>query len=75
MPVCAPDVKGSILLLIHCAVSQSLDAGWIYTSNLQVKGSGSFPRSLDLSLSPGSCAKMTFESVLPGLPTLIVCEQ
>lgn len=48
---------------------QSLDASWIYTSNLQVKGSGLSPQSLDLSLSPGSCAKMTLslESVLPGL--------
>lgn len=65
----------SILLLIHRAISQSLDAGWIYTSNLQVKGSGSFPQFLDLSLSPGSCAKRTLESVLPGLLTLIVQEQ
>lgn len=48
---------------------QSLDAGWIYTSNLQVKGSGLSSQSLDLFLSPGSCAKMTLslESILPGL--------
>lgn len=59
-----------------CAVTnppshQSLDAGWIYTSNLQVKGSGLSSQSLDLSLSPGSCAKMclSLESVVPGLPT------
>jgi len=48
---------------------RSLDAGWIYTSNLQVKGSGLSSQSPDLSLSAGSCAKMTLhlESVLPAL--------
>lgn len=53
---------------------QSLDAGWIYTSNLQVKGSGLSSQSFDLSLSPGSCAKMSLslESVLPGLPTALI---
>ena len=55
----APQMSKALYPVTNPLSHLSLDAGWIYTSNLQVKGSAFSSQSLDLSLSSGSCAKMT----------------